>query len=97
MMMNIQGLWKDFQGHISQSSRIPFSAKKSLEFLVLPQHEQFYSESISVVAPFPLVWITLAGLSGTDLFFKFTFYFKIQGLSRTFKERANPGWRWWCQ
>ena len=76
--MNIQGLWKDFQGHISQSSRTPFSAKKSLEFLVLPQHEQFYSESISVVAPFPLVWITLAGLFGTDLFFKLLFILKFK-------------------
>ena len=60
---NIQGLWKDFQGHISHFSRTPFSAKKSLEsmfLLVLPQHEQFYPESTSVVAPFPLVWITLA-------------------------------------
>ena len=45
---------------ISHFSRTPFSAKKSLEFLVLPQHEQFYPESTSVVAPFPLVWITLA-------------------------------------
>ena len=31
-----------------------------MSFLVLPQHEQFYPERTSVVAPFPLVWITLA-------------------------------------
>ena len=36
-------------------------AKKSLESsLVLSQHEQFYTEGISVVAPFPLGWIKLA-------------------------------------
>ena len=37
----IQGLFKDFQGHISHFSD-SFTAKKSLEsmsFLVLPQHE----------------------------------------------------------
>ena len=46
----LQGLFKDFQGHISHFSRTPFSAKKSLEsmsFLVLPQHEQFYPEGLS--------------------------------------------------
>ena len=40
----------------------PFSAKKSLEsmsFLVLPQHEQFYPECLSVFASFPLGWIKL--------------------------------------
>ena len=31
-----------------------------MSLLVLPQHEQFYPERTSVVAPFPLVWITLA-------------------------------------
>ena len=36
----IQGLFKDFQGHISHFSRTPFSAKKSLEsFFVLLKHE----------------------------------------------------------
>ena len=38
----LQGLYKDFQGHISHFSRTPFSAKKrfeSMSFLVLPQHE----------------------------------------------------------
>ena len=42
-----QVLFKDIQGHISHFSRTPFSAKKSLEsmsFLVLSQHEQFYTE-----------------------------------------------------
>ena len=37
----IQGLFKDFQGHISHFSRTPLSAKKNLEslsVLVLPQH-----------------------------------------------------------
>ena len=41
----------DFQGHISHFSRTPFTAKKSLEsrsFSVLPQHEQFYPEGLSV-------------------------------------------------
>ena len=50
----IQRLFKDFQGHISPFSR-PFKAKKSLDsmyFLVLPQHEQFYSEGLSVFSPF---------------------------------------------
>ena len=37
----------------------PFSGKKRLEstcmsFLVLPQHEQFYPERLSMFAPFPL-------------------------------------------
>ena len=42
------------QKHISHFARTPFSAKKSLEsmsFLVLPQHEQFYPEGLSVFAP----------------------------------------------
>ena len=46
----LQGLFKDFQGHISHFSRTPFSAKKrfeSMSFLVLPQHEQFYPEGLS--------------------------------------------------
>ena len=53
----ILGLFNDFQGHISHFSTTPFSAKKSLEstsFLVLPQHEQFYPEGLSVFAPFSL-------------------------------------------
>ena len=36
-------------------SRTPFSAKKSLasmSFLVLPQHEQFHPEGLSVFSPF---------------------------------------------
>ena len=48
-----QGLFKDFQGHISHFSRTPFSAKKSLESMsssVLPEHEQFYPEGLSVFA-----------------------------------------------
>ena len=50
-----QGLFKDFQKHISHFPRTPFSAKKNLEsmsFLVLSQHEQFYPEGLSVFAPF---------------------------------------------
>ena len=31
-----------------------------MSLLVLPKHKQFYPERTSVVAPFPLVWITLA-------------------------------------
>ena len=45
---------RTFQGHISHFSRIPFNAKKSLEYvslLVLPQHEPFYPEGLSVLAP----------------------------------------------
>ena len=45
---------RTFQGRISHFSRIPFNAKKSLEyvsFLVLPQHEPFYPEGLSVLAP----------------------------------------------
>ena len=58
----IPGLFKDFQGHISHFSRTPFNAKKSLEyvsFLVLPQHEQFYPEGLSVFAPFSYlrIWV----------------------------------------
>ena len=74
----IQGLFKGFQGLISHFSRTPFSAKKSL---VLPQHEQFYPEGLSVFAPFSLefylnyrVSIEIQGLSSTDCNF--------QGLSR---------------
>jgi len=53
----LQGLFKDFQGHISHFSRTPFLQKKSLEFmsfLVLPQHEEFYPEGLSLFAPFCL-------------------------------------------
>ena len=52
--LKTQRLFKDFQKHISHFPRTPFSAKKSLEsmsFLVLPQHEQFYPEGLSVFAP----------------------------------------------
>ena len=58
-----RGLFKDFQGQISHFSRTLFSTKKSLKsmtFLVLPQHEQFYGEGLSVFAHFPLGWIKLA-------------------------------------
>ena len=60
---NIQGLFKDFQGHTSHVSNNTFNATKSLEsvsFLVLPQHEQFSTEDLSVFAPIPLDWIKLA-------------------------------------
>ena len=44
--------FKDFQGHIFPLSRTPFRAKKepneSMSFLVLPQHEQFYPEVVSL-------------------------------------------------
>ena len=53
--------WLLFQGHNSYFSRTPFSAyKKSFEFSLAILHEQFYTEGISVVAPFPLGWIKLA-------------------------------------
>ena len=45
---NFQGLFKNFQGHISHFSRTPFGAKKSLESTV------FFPEALSVFAPFPL-------------------------------------------
>ena len=59
----LQGLFKDFQGHISHFSRTPFSAKKrfeSMSFLVLPQHEQFYPEGLSYQVLENLGWIKLA-------------------------------------
>ena len=49
----IKDFSRTFQGHISHFSRTPFSAKKSLEsmsFSVLPEHEQFYPEGLSVFA-----------------------------------------------
>ena len=52
--LKTQRLFKDFEKHISHFPRTPFSAKKSLEsmsLLVLPQHEQFYPEGLSVFAP----------------------------------------------
>ena len=65
-----QKKFKGFQGLTSHFSRTPFSAKKSL---VLPQHEQFYPEGLSVFAPFSLefylnyrVSIEIQGLSSTD-------------------------------
>ena len=69
---------------IKDFSRTPFSAKKNLEsmsFLVLPQHDLFYPEGLSVFAFFSLefylnykVSIEIQGLSSTDCNF--------QGLSR---------------
>ena len=75
-----KGLFTDFQGDISHFLRSPFSAKKSLEsipFLVLPQHEQFHPEALSVFAPFSLefylnnkVRIKIQGLSTADCNFQ---------------------------
>jgi len=45
------------QGHISDFSRTPFTTNKSLEsisVLGLSRHEKFYSEGLSVFAPFSL-------------------------------------------
>ena len=56
-------LFKEFQGHIFHFSRTPLCAKKSHEsmpFLVLPQHEQFYTEGLSYKALEFLGWIKLA-------------------------------------
>ena len=71
----LQGLFKDFQGHISHFSRTPFSAKKrfeSMSFLVLPQHEQFYPEGLSYQVLENLGWIKLApkfkDFQGLELF-----------------------------
>ena len=99
----IQGLFKDFQGHISHFSRTPFSAKKSLEstsVLLRSHHKQSYPEDLSVFAPFPWqfsldckVSTKIQGLSSTNYNFQdffHNFYSKIHGLSRTFKVCANP-------
>ena len=59
--------------------------KKSLEsmsFLVLPQHEQFYPEVLSLFAGLDKVSTKIQGLSST--------YFNFQRLSRTFKVCLNP-------
>ena len=101
----IQGLFKDFQGHISHFSRTPFSAKKSLEstsVLLRSHHKQSYPEDLSVFAPFPWqfsldckVSTKIQGLSSTNYNFQdffHNFYSKIHGLSRTFKVCANPDW-----
>ena len=63
-----------------------------MSFLVLPQHEQFYPEHLSVFAAFPLGWIKLApkfkGFPARTAIFKdLNFYFILkfkdfQGLSR---------------
>ena len=71
----IQGLFKDFQKHVSHFSRTPFSAKKSLKsmsFLVLPQHEQFYLQGLFVFVPFPL-----------ELYFNYKVSIEIQGHTPT--------------
>ena len=58
-------------------------AKKGLESSLAILHEQFFTDGISVVAPFPLGWIKLAprnsteGISSTDCNF--------QGLLKNFK------------
>ena len=53
----------------------PFSVKKSLKsmsFLVLPQHEQFYPQGLFVFAPFPL-----------ELYFNYKVSIDIQGHTPT--------------
>ena len=47
----MQGLFEDFQKHMSHSVQ---KKLESMSFLVLPQHEQFYPEGFSVFLPFPL-------------------------------------------
>ena len=92
-LRTFQGLFKDFQGHISLFSTTLFSEKESLEsmsFLVLLQHDQFYPEGLSVFAPFPLDRIKLAlkfkDIPPPTVIFKdfqgLEFLFKIQGLSK---------------
>ena len=88
----IQGLFKDFQGHISHFSRTPFSAKKSLEsmsVLVCSHHKQFYPEGLSAFAPFLLqlslnykVSTEIQGLSSTNCNFQH-FFFRIFNLKFT--------------
>ena len=63
-----------------------------MSFLVLPQHEQFYPEHLSVFAAFPLGWIKLApkfkGFPARTAIFKDLNFYSIskfkdfQGLSR---------------
>ena len=69
-------IWSGKNGHI-----IFVSVTSIIEILVLPQHEQFYPEGLSVFSPFSLefylnykVSIEIQGLSSTDCNF--------QGLSR---------------
>ena len=70
----IQGLFRDFQRHISHFSRTPFSAKKSLEFagffLLLKQHEQYYPEGLSVFVGLDKVSTEIQGLSSTNCNFE---------------------------
>ena len=74
--MKVQVQWS------GENVRIIFvSVTFIIEILVLPQHEQFYPEGLSVFAPFSLkyylnykVSIEIQGLSSTDCNF--------QGLSR---------------
>ena len=53
-----------------------------MSLLVLPQHEQFYPERTSVVAPFPLVWITLAP--------KFKDFLAMTAIFKDFQETCEP-------
>ena len=54
-----------------------------MSFLVLPQHEQFYPEHLSVFAAFPLGWIKIAPkfkgfLARTAIFKDLNFYFILK-------------------
>ena len=68
--MKVQVQWS------RKNVRIIFvSVTSIIEILVLPQHEQFYPEGLSVFAPFSLeFYLNYKGLSSTDCNF--------QGLSR---------------
>ena len=85
------GFVPSFEQKIQGLSRTPFNAKKALgTFLFqLFHNEQFYPDGVSVFGPFG-TWESgldkasteIQGLSSTDCNF--------QGLSKTFKVRANP-------
>ena len=99
----LQGLFKDFQGHISHFSRTPIQCKKEPWVYVFfssttPWAILSWRSFILGTWEFGLdkVSTKIQGLSSTDCNFQglsrpWTFYFKFQGLSRTFKVHANPG------
>ena len=99
----IQGLFRDFQEHISHISGTPISAKKSLESVFFRSSTtwlQFYFFILKAFLCLLLLgtwepgWIKLAPKfkdfpAPTAIFNAFQ-RAKIQGLSRNCKKRANP-------
>ena len=71
--MKVQVQWS------GENVRIIFvSVTFIIEILVLPQHEQFYPEGLSVFAPFSL-----------EFYLNYKVSIEIQGLSRVFKHRLQ--------